>query len=77
MPSQDSVDTGEVLWRLRRGDDHGEIRVTHGSVSHDVTVEVAGRTVGSVAVPVGKNWSTVADEMRRVCMQRGWSVVAF
>jgi hypothetical protein len=77
MLSEGSGSTGELLWRLRRGDDHGEIRVAHGSVTHNVTVEVAGQTVGRVAVPVGSNWTSVADEMRRVCVQRGWTVVAF
>lgn len=71
--TNETLPTSEVLWRLRQGHLHGEIRVTHGAVNHDVVVEVAGEIIGRAAVPPGKDWSKVADDMRQVCLKRGWT----
>jgi hypothetical protein len=47
--------------------------VTHGSVNHDIEVEVAGQIIGRAAVPPGKDWTQVADDMLQVCLKRGWT----
>jgi hypothetical protein len=71
--TKETLPSCEVLWRLRQGDRHGEIRVTHGSVNHDIEVEVAGQIIGRAAVPPGKDWTQVADDMLQVCLKRGWT----
>ena len=71
--TNETLPTSEVLWRLRQGHLHGEIRVTHGAINHDIEVELAGQIIGRAAVPPGKDWSKVADEMRHVCLKRGWT----
>ena len=71
--TNETLPTSEVLWRLRQGHLHGEIRVTHGAINHDIEVELAGQIIGRAAVPPGKDWSKVADEMRQVCLKRGWT----